>query len=243
MPIWHLVVVAAIIAVATVIQGISGFGFSLASMPLLSVLLGVEKALAVQTTLGIVSNAATALRARHDILRGTTARILIAAVAGMPFGWLILERVSSRNLKLLVGIVVGVLAVLLACQIRLRATGPRVDLIAGFFSGILSTSTGTNGPPMVIGLSGRKLPAAQQRATLSICLTIANVMVFVALLWSGRIDDDVVRAVAVSLPVLLIASFAGQRIFERLHQHHYDRLIIVLLTLSSAVAIASALTS
>ena len=42
----HLVAVVAIIAMATIVQGVSGFGFSLASMPLLAALLGVEQALA-----------------------------------------------------------------------------------------------------------------------------------------------------------------------------------------------------
>lgn len=238
----HLVLVVAIIAMATVVQGVSGFGFSLASMPLLAALLGVEQALAIQTTLGIVSNAATAWRARSDVLRATVTRMLIAMVAGMPFGWVMLNHVSGRGLKLLVGIVVGVLALLLALHVRLRATGTIVDYVSGFFSGVLSTSTGTNGPPLVLGLSGRQLPAAQQRATLSTCFAVSNVIVFTALLWSGRIDRPVVTAVGASLPVLLATSALGHRIFERLHQHHYERLVIALLFASAAIAIASALT-
>jgi uncharacterized protein len=237
----HLVLVVAIIAIATVIQGVSGFGFSLASMPLLSALLGVEKALAIQTTLGIASNAVTAWRSRGHILRATAGRIFLASVVGMPFGWLMLNHVSGKNLKLLVGIVVGVLALLLAFHVRIRATGTAVDLVSGFFSGVLSTSTGTNGPPLVIGLSGRRLPAANQRATLSICFAAANVIVFFALLTSGRIGHEVLTAVAVSMPIVLIASRAGNRIFDRLHQHHYERLVVVLLFASAAVAVVSAL--
>ena len=237
----HLAAVVAIIAIATVVQGVSGFGFSLASMPLLAALLGVEQALAIQTTLGIASNAATAWRARSDVLRGTATRMLAAMAAGMPFGWIMLNHVSGRDLKLLVGIVVGVLALLLALRVRIRATGTIVDYVSGFFSGVLSTSTGTNGPPLVLGLSGRRLPAAQQRATLSACFAVANVIVFVALLWSGRIDRPVGTAVAASLPVLVLTSALGHRIFERLHQHHYERIVVVLLFASAAVAIVSGL--
>ena len=239
----HLVAVVAIIAMATVVQGVSGFGFSLASMPLLAALLGVEKALAIQTTLGIASNAATAWRARGDVLRATAGRMLAAMVAGMPFGWLMLDHVSGRGLKLLVGIVVGILAILLGLKVRITATGTTVDYVSGFFSGVLSTSTGTNGPPLVVGLSGRRLPAAQQRATLSTCFAVANVIVFTALLASGRIDASVVTAVAASLPVLLATSTIGHRIFERLEQHHYERVVIVLLFASASVAIVSALSS
>ena len=84
------------------------------------------------------------------------------------------------------------LAVALALQFRITATGMAVDLISGFFSGVLSTITGTNRPPLVIGLSGRRLPAAQQRATLSTWLAVGNVIVFITALRSnGRINATV----------------------------------------------------
>ena len=236
-----LVLVVVIIGVATVVQGVSGFGFSLASMPLLASLLGVHRALAIQTTLGIASNASTALRSRSHILKPTAARILIASVLGMPLGWVLLDHINGRDLKLGVGITVGLLALLLALHVHIRSTGHVVDYVSGFFSGVLSTSTGTNGPPLVIGLSGRRLPATQQRATLSTCFAISNVIVFTALLWNGRIDRPVVTAVSASLPVLLLSSAIGHRLFEKLNQHHYERIVIGLLFASAGVAVVSAL--
>ncbi len=237
----ELATVVVIIALATLVQGVSGFGFSLTSMPLLSALLGVEKALAIQTALSVASNGATAIRARSDLLVGTAARMLGAMAFGMPFGWLVLEHASSRDLKLLLGVVVGGLAIALTRRVQIPATGPGVDLISGFLAGVLSTSTGTNGPPLVIALSGRRLPAAQQRATLSMCFTVASVVVFTALLSTGRVDRSVPLAVAASLPIVVVVSSVGHRIFGRLHQHHYDRFVTILLFASAGVAIASAL--
>ena len=238
---WELVAVVVIVAVATVVQGVSGFGFSLVSMPLLATLLGVEAALAIQTSLGIASNGATALRSRGDVLVGTVGRILASVVLGMPFGWLILARVSGRGLKLLVGVIVALLALALAKPVQVKATRPVVDYVSGFVSGVLSTSTGTAGPPLVIGLSGRRLPAAHQRATLSACFSATSVIVFTALFLSGRIDQSDLVAVIASLPVLLLASTTGHRIFDRLQQHHYEHVVIILLFASSAIAIGSAL--
>ena len=237
----RLVTVIAIIAMATVVQGVSGFGFSLGSMPLLAALLGVEKALAIQTTLGIVSNSLTAVRSRADILGGTAARMLAAAVCGMPVGWMLLNHVSGRSLKLLVGVVVGMLALALTRNIRIRSRGATADLVSGLISGVLSTSVGTNGPPLVLALTGRNVAAAKQRATLSACFAASNLIVFCALLWSGRIDRPVVTAVAASLPLLVLASAAGHRLFDGLQQHQYDRMVTALLFASAAVAIISAL--
>ncbi len=238
---WELVAVVVIVAVATVVQGVSGFGFSLVAMPLLATLLGVEAALVIQTTLGIASNGATALRSRGDVLLGTVGRILASVVLGMPVGWLILSRVGGRGLKLLVGVIVALLALALARRVQIKATGPAVDYASGFVSGVLSTSTGTAGPPLVIGLSGRGLPAANQRATLSTCFSATSAIVFTALLLSGRVDQSDLVAVATSLPVLLLASTTGHRIFDRLQQHHYEHVVVVLLFASSAIAIGSAL--
>ena len=241
MSIWELVAVVVIVAIATVVQGVSGFGFSLVAMPLLATLLGVEAALVIQSTLGIASNGATALRSRGDVLVGTAGRILASVTLGMPFGWLILARVSGRGLQLLVGVIVALLALALARRVQIKATGPAVDYVSGFVSGVLSTSTGTAGPPLVIGLSGRRLPAANQRATLSACFSATSAIVFTALLLSGRVDRSDLVAVAASLPVLLLASTTGHRIFDRLQQHHYEHVVVVLLFASSAIAIGSAL--
>ncbi len=237
----RVVTIMAIIAAATVVQGVSGFGFSLASMPLLAALLGVEKALAIQTTLGIVSNSLTAVRSRSDILRPTAGRMLAGAVCGMPLGWILLNHVSGRWLKLLVGVVVAALAVALTKNIRIQSGQSLADLLSGLVSGVLATSVGTNGPPLVLALAGRNLAAAKQRATLSTCFAVSNLIVFFALLSSGRIDRAVVVAVAASVPLLVVASAAGHRLFDRLQQHHYERLVIWLLFASAGVAITSAL--
>ena len=240
MSVFHLLLVVAVVALAALVQGISGFGFSLMSMPLLSAFLGVEKSLAIQTALGVVANAITAVRACQHVLRATTARIVAATVVGMPFGWVLLDHASTRAMKAVVGIAVAVMALLLARRFRLRASGKIVDAISGFISGILSTSVGTNGPPLVIGLSGRHLPAAQQRATLSSCFMFGNIIVFVALLVAGRYDHEATTATLTALPIVLITTTAGDRIFRRLRQHHYDNIVIALLITSSAIAIASA---
>lgn len=236
-----LALVAIIIGLGSVVQGISGFGFALVTMPLLSALLGVERALAIETILGIVSNATTAWTARTSILRLTAARLLGATVVGMPIGWFLLENVDAKPLKLMVGIVVGVLALLLSFHVRITATGLGVDLVSGFFSGVLATSTGTNGPPLVIGLSGRRLPAAQQRATLSTVFTVGNIVVLGLLLASGRVTAEVLQGCAVALPGMMAAWTFGDRLFSRLDQHRYERLVIVLLLASATVAITSAL--
>lgn len=236
-----LALIAGIIGLGSVVQGISGFGFALVTMPLLSALLGVEQALAIETILGIVSNATTAYTARADILRTTAVRLLCATVVGMPFGWFILEHVDAKPLKLMVGVVVGALALLLAFRVRVAATGLGVDLVSGFFSGVLATSTGTNGPPLVIGLSGRRLPAAQQRATLSTVFTVGNTFVLGLLLSSGRVTRPVLQGAAVALPGMMLAWWLGDRLFARLDQDRYERLVIVLLLASATVAIVSAL--
>lgn len=237
---YELLAVAAIVGVASLVQGISGFGFALMSMPLLSALLGVDRALAILTILGIVSNGATAWSAREHVLGSTTLRILAASVAGMPLGWFVLEHVAARPLKFAVGSAVAVLAVLLACRVRITATGAGVDIVSGFFSGVLATSTGTNGPPLVIGLSGRQLPRAQQRATLSTVFTVCNIVVMVLLLRSSRVTPGVMRAAGVALPLQMLTWWFGNRVFARLDQRRYDGIVIGLLFTSAAVAMASA---
>lgn len=235
------VAVALVVALGSVVQGITGFGFALVSMPLLATLLGVSDALVIQTLLGLVSNSTTGWTGRRSVLRPTATRLLLATAAGMPVGLLLLSRVPARGMKVLVGVTVAAVAIALARRLEVRADERAVDLGAGFVSGVLGTSIGTNGPPIVIALASRRLDKAAQRATMGTVFALGNAIALTLFAATGRFDRVVVIGTVVSLPGLLLAWAAGDRVFSRIDQKRYESSVIGLLLASAGVAVVSAL--
>jgi uncharacterized protein len=143
-------------------------------------------------------------------------------------------------MRVLIGVVVLSGGILIASGFKLHTESPTVDAVAGFVSGILSTTTGTNGPPLVLALHGRRLPPAVVRATLVVVYVFAN-FVSLLLFWrAGRINHRAVQLCAICFLPMLLGNLAGTRILRRVHDRHFHVIVLFLLFFGAATAIYTA---
>jgi uncharacterized protein len=229
-----------VLAIASAVQATAGFGFALLSMPLLSMIIGPPAALAVTSLVGIVNSGATAVTSRAEAEHSSLRRLVFAALLGMPFGLWLLESVSVRSMQVLISVVVAISALLLGSGLRLRRVGARSEVAAGLVSGVLATSTGTSGPPIVICLQSRGLSAGSLRATIAAQFTATGWVSLVLLSVRGHVDAADVMVALAALPILLASWSLGARSFRLLSQSHYDALVVVLLLVASAVSLVRA---
>jgi uncharacterized membrane protein YfcA len=236
----ELAAALAILAGASLVQALAGFGFALLAMPLLSVVIGPTPALATVSLVSIVNSGATALTARHEADRRSVKRQSIAAFFGMPLGLVVLESVPERGMQALIAVSVALAATALALHFRLPHVGARTEAVAGFTSGALATSTGTSGPPIVICLQSRALPAATVRATLASQFLATGWVSVVLLALRGHIDRDDVELAVLAIPVLLVSWQVGAHSFRRISQDRYDAIVVALLLGAATVAMFQA---
>jgi uncharacterized membrane protein YfcA len=115
------------------------------------------------------------------------------------------------------------------------------DLAAGVLVGVLTTSTGTNGPPAVVLLHARRLRPEQFRATLTtvfLAVDVAAVAVFTA---GGDLDLRTAAVAAACAPALLVGALAGRGCRRLLSPEAFRVGVLLLLTGSGASAVISAL--
>ena len=234
------VVVFAAIAVAAAAQAVSGFGFALIATPLVAVLVGPEEAVIGLT---IASSALTALlwsRGRAAVDRPTVALITVAAACGMPLGVVILASTGDRPLTIVIAVTVIAFAVVLWRGVRLPA-GRMTKVVAGFGAGVLSTSTGTSGPPIVIALSTEAREPAAFRATISAIFLIQGAIALGVFAVARRYSADAVRVAAAGLPGVALGSIVGERAFRRLDAATFSRVVLAMLLASGVIALGGAL--
>jgi uncharacterized membrane protein YfcA len=232
----------AVLLLASAVQATAGFGFALLSMPLLSAIIGPGSALAITSLLSIVNSGATALTSREHADRSALRRLVVAAIVGMPAGLWLLESVSERAMQILISVTVALSAVLLGLGLRFRRVDPRAEIGAGLLSGALATSTGTSGPPIVICLQSRGLPAARLRATIASQFLATGWISVVLLALRGHIDVEDVVVALIAVPVMFGSWSIGARYFHRLTQSRYDALVVVLLLVAAGIGIVRAAT-
>ena len=150
--------VAAIVAVAGLAQGLSGFGFALISIPLLALVVPVKAAIVGGALLGVVQSGLIVARDRRHVDWRSAAVLMAAALAAMPIGLLVITRIPEEPLQVVIAVTVLAFTVLLWRRVRLPTDSLPAEVGVGFTSGMLSTSTGMSGPPLVIALQARGVP-------------------------------------------------------------------------------------
>lgn len=230
------------VAVASAAQTLSGFGYALIATPLVAVLVGPKEAVVGLTIAGLLLVAQLALRDRGSVVRRVVLLITLSAFVGMPLGLLVLDRADERTLTLCIAIAVIAFALLLWRGVRLPAR-PATDAIAGFTAGVLSTSTGTSGPPIVIALSAKELLPSQFRSTISTIFLIQGAVSLIGFAAVGRVTGEALSVALAAVPGVLLGALAGERAFRRLDREAFRRVVTLMLLISGVVALGGALAS
>jgi uncharacterized protein len=235
--------IALAMAVAAFVQSISGFGLALLSVPLMSLFADVRLSVVVVNLIGLVTTSAQAWKERQYANARLAVRVTIAAVLGMPFGLLAFLFLSETYLKIGLGIVVLVVTFLLMRGFALRSNSRLADWLLGGTSGALSTSVGTNGPPLVFLFQARQMKQEEFRATISRIFIFSNVVTVSIFAVAGKITRESLIATVVALPVLVIAIFAGFWTRRFVNQQRFRILVLTLLVISGVSTITSAIFS
>ncbi len=236
----QFVAVGAIILFAAIVQSISGFGFSLMSVPLMVLVIDLHLAVVVATLIGTISSTSQAWLLRSDRDELLTKRFIAATCIGAPLGLAAFVFVPQNTLKVLLGVGVLFGVVVLGRGIDLRATHHSFDWAMGALSGVLLMATSTNGPPLVFTLQARHIEAKTFRATLNTVFAFSGYLAIVLFAISGKISDaSLLLAVGVA-PLLVCGLAIGTRIRAHIEPNRFRILILVLLTASGASSILGA---
>lgn len=233
-----LVISFMVILMAALAHAVSGFGFALLAIPLLAISLGAQTAVICVTALGAVLSTGAMVRDRRYVQWRTAARMSVGAVAGMPFGLVALHALGDRILTSLIGVVV-LSAVWVLARTPSLPSGVRVHLVAGASSGILLTSTGMNGPPLVLALHGN-LERRAFRATLQSIFAVQEIFAIAAFAYMGLMTEDIVRIAVFGCLALPIGWKMGDALFHCFSAQMYRTVVMGGLVISAALAIVSA---
>jgi uncharacterized membrane protein YfcA len=240
-------VILAVLAVlaGAFVQSATGFGFALVASPALLAVLEPRAAVLAILALGALLNVLLLFgeRRRREVRGGEVARLLAGAAPGVAAGLLVLEALAKPALQLLVGAVVVAAGVGQgrAPRGRPRRVPPAGGAYGvGLLSGALTTSTGVNGPPLVLWLRARGAAQGALRDSVTATLLCLSPLGLAVLLATGpvRLDLGVASAAGLALAAA-VGHYAGRQAFLRLGPRHYGRAVLALVLATGAASIAA----
>lgn len=229
------------VGLASLAQSISGFGFALLSVPLMQILLEPRDAVVISTFIGSISTTTQAILDRQHVDRKLARRLVVASYLGMPVGLGAFLFVSDTGLRLGLGLVVIVAAVLLSRGFSFKQPSTKLDWSFGFVSGVLATSTSTNGPPLVFLMQARNYAPQDFRSTINMVFSFVNIGAIALFLSSGQVTRESVIGAGVAIPSLFLALRIGYWLRPKVSAELFRRLVLILLVASGVSLLAKAL--
>lgn len=226
---------AVIIAVASFVHGLAGFGIGLVSLAFLPFVMSPVTAIVVMTIYTIVFSFGMLVPLRREVKLRALALLGAGTLAGTPLGVWVLAALPVTVLTRLIGaalIAIVSLEWLGIYPARLR--GSRWALGAGVAAGVAGGAVGTPGPPVVLYTATQEWSPRAVKATLQAFFLINQAVILVGYWWAGLVTPDVWRATAVFFAPAALALVLGVALFDRVDQARFRRIVFAVLFASGA---------
>lgn len=234
----------AIVFAAAVLRGLTGFGFALAAVPMLGVLMPPAQAVPVSMCIVAVGGLFGARRAMTACHWPSILRIALAAAAGTPAGAFLLKHISPEAARIVIALftIAAVFGVARAGAAG-SPFGPVRALLYGLVGGLFNGLASMPGPPVVAYFMSSSLSSEAIRASLLIVFQITVVAGLSSAVAFGLVTRDTLLLAAISLPGFWIGNWAGTRLFALGSEQAYRRLALACLIATAIVSAAPALAS
>ncbi|MBP2239864.1 putative membrane protein YfcA [Cytobacillus eiseniae] len=231
-----------IILIASILQTSTGFGFSIMATPFLLLLFQPHEAIQINIILSLIISISLIWKIRTDIDLKLLKRFIFGSIVGVPFGILIFITININTFKLGISMLLLILTLLLLCNFTIKST-PFRDYIVGGFSGLLTTSIGMPGPPLLLYFTGTNTEKEKLRATtLAFYLFIYFVSLITQILFTGT-NTLIWQSSLSAVPIVFVGLFIGQVIFRWLNQRIFRIFTYILLCFTALYLLIDALGS
>lgn len=236
MPLWFLPLAATVFA-AAILRGLTGFGFALAAVPLISLAIEPKVAVASTILLQVMIGVPDLIRLRGSWDRGAVARLTLGALAGMPFGIAALAWLDADASRLAIALIsLAGLGLMLRQRPGRSRPGPGIAYAAGACSGLFGSLAAMPGPPAVAYFVARAANPQRARASMLVFFFLSALMTLPGLMLAGAIETRTIALSLAFLPFLVSGTWVGGQVFRRLHPRHYRALTLAVMALAAGVA-------
>ena len=227
---------------AAVLRGLTGFGFAIAAVPVLSLVLPPTRVVPLTVVLQLLASSVDFRAAARITEWRSVLWLSPGMIVGTPLGLWLLTRLSANEARLIIGLLlIGSVAVL-GRGLRLPERPSHwVAGLVGVISGAMNGVAGMSGPPVVAYLMALPHSTMVMRATSLVFFTFTAIVAIVPFTLAGLIDRHAVLLALLAWPTLFVGTHVGAMVFRRTKPHHHRRIALTILSGLAMVLIVRAL--
>lgn len=219
------------------VTGLSGFAFGLVAASIWLYILTPLQTATLIIAFGLIVQGYSVWKLRRALDWRKLWPFIAGAAIGVPLGVSILGWANPAYVRAGVGmfLILYSLYALLRPSLPPVKGGAAADAAVGFANGVLGGITGLAGILVVIWGGLRGWPKDQQRAVFQPVAVAIFAMSAFWLGFKGAVPADTIRLFLFGLPVLLAGTWLGMKLYGRLDEATFRKVVLVLLLASGVV--------
>src|SRR6266567_6105274 len=211
------------------VAGLSGFAFGLIAASVWLYILNPLQTATLIIAFGLIVQGYSVWKLRHALDWGRLWPFLFGAAFGVPVGVTILTWANPAHVRIGVGVFLvlyGLYALFRPTVALVKAGGAAADAVVGFLNGVLGGITGLAGILVTIWCGLRGWPKDVQRTVFQ---PVAVATFLMSGLWlgaRGTVTGDTIKFFVIGLPALLAGTWLGLRLFGRLNEAAFRKIVL-----------------
>ena len=238
MDVWIVVIFLCAVFIASIIQGVSGFGFGIFVMTIFPFLFPTyTTGVTISSLLSLGTNSVIAFRMRKHICWKNLWIPVIFNVLCSTLAIVFSVGQSDAILKKMLGVFLILMSIYLMFwggKIKIRPTKLN-GAIAGSLGGILNGLFGMGGPPMVVYLLSCSESNEEYMGTIQTYFTLCGICTFGVRAANGMVTATTLQYSLIGLVALFAGVWASLKVFRKLNPNMLRKIVYGFMILSGII--------
>ncbi|HTS42120.1 MAG TPA: sulfite exporter TauE/SafE family protein [Xanthobacteraceae bacterium] len=220
------------------VSGLSGFAMGLVVSGVWLHIIAPDQNALLIVLCGLMTQGSGIWRVRHAVVWRKVAPFIIGGAIGVPIGTALLTTLDATKFRFGMGVLLVLYSLysLMRPMLKVAHSIVSMDVGVGIANGLIGGLTGLGGIAVTIWCQLRGGPKDTQRAIFQPVLFSTFVMTAVSLAVAGTFTAEAIKLYAFALPVLIVGLWCGIRLYGKLDDASF-RKVILLLLLASGVSL------
>jgi uncharacterized protein len=222
------------------VAGLSGFAFGLVAASIWLYILSPLQTATLIIAFGLIVQGYSVWKLRRALDFGKLWPFVLGAAIGVPVGVSVLTSANPSHVRVGVGIFLALYSLYAFFRPAIPPVtkgGAAADAGVGFLNGVLGGITGLAGILVTIWCGLHGWPKEVQRTVFQ---PVAVAIFLMSALWmggKGAITPDTIKLFLIGLPALLAGTWLGLKLFGRIDEATFRKIVLALLFVSGVVLI------
>lgn len=220
-------------------SGLSGFAMGLVVSGIWLHIISPEQNALLIVLCGLVTQGSGIWRVRNAIKWRTVAPFIIGGALGVPTGTALVTTVDQSTLRLTMGFLLVIFSLysLIRPALKPVQAGVPADFAVGIANGLIGGLTGLGGIAVTVWCQLRGGPKDAQRGIFQPVMFATFVMSAISFAVARAFTVETFKLYALALPVLIAGIWAGLRLYGKLDDAAFRKIILLLLLVAGLTLI------